>query len=256
MSEGRTTVSGRVIERVLGVYAHPDDVDFGAGATLATLIDEGVTATIVVVTSGGEGGFDPTHRDDMQTRRRTEQRAASAALGIDDVRFLDGYEDGNVTVERRLIRNLTAVIRDVRPTLVLTTSPERNWASVGESHPDHLAVGEATQRAIYPAARNPFAFAELLERGLAPWVVDEVWLQGHPTTNHVVPVSAAALDRKLDALAAHKSQLPDPNQIRAWVRDHARDVAAGAQSPEFAAGTPARREFAEAFFRADVRGHD
>jgi len=97
-------------------------------------------------------------------------------------------------------------MRRFRPDRVLTTSPLRRWERIaGPSHPDHLAVGEATTCAIYPDARNPFAFPELLREGLEPWVVREVWYASGPNPDHVVDVTAT-YPAKLAALLRHASQ--------------------------------------------------
>lgn len=233
------------ITRVLGVYAHPDDADVGAGGTLSRFAREGAEVTVLVITSGGEGGFDDTPRDEVTGIRQAEQRAAAAALGVDDVRFLEGYADGDLWVTRDLVHDITRVIRQTRPQLILTTTPERNWESVGASHSDHLAAGEAVLRAVYPAARNPFAFPDLLETGLEPWVVDEVWLQGHPERNHHVALDAEDVDRKIAAVSAHGSQFADLAAIAAFVRDRATEEATGTDAAH-----------AERFFRVNVRGHD
>ena len=113
--------------------------------------------------------------------REREQRAAADALGVKDVRFLDGYRDGWLEPTPELQREITQVIRQVRPHRILTSSPDRNWDRIAASHPDHLAAGEATVRAVYPAARNPFAFPELLAEGLEPWTVASCAV-GHPQT--------------------------------------------------------------------------
>ena len=82
-----------------------------------------------------------------------------------EIEFLDGYADGTLTPSIELRRDITRAIRRFRPDRILTTSPLRRWERIaGPSHPDHLAVGEATTCAIYPDARNPFAFPELLAR--------------------------------------------------------------------------------------------
>ena len=108
------------------------------------------------------------------------------ALGVHDVRFL-GYRDGELTVSHGLRRDISRVIRQVRPQRVLTQSPERWWERVGASHPDHRAAGDATMDAVYPDARNPFAHIPLLEdEGLEPWTVPEVWLMASPRGEHVV----------------------------------------------------------------------
>jgi LmbE family N-acetylglucosaminyl deacetylase len=105
-----------------------------------------------------------------------------------------------------LRRDIARVVRQVRPDRVLTSSPERNYERIHPSHPDHRAVGAATLDAVYPDARNPYAFPELLaEEGLEAWTAREVWTSGGPSVNHYVDVTEA-LPRKLAALRAHASQ--------------------------------------------------
>jgi LmbE family N-acetylglucosaminyl deacetylase len=194
------------VKRVLGVFAHPDDVDFGAGGTVSRWIADGHQMSYLLITRGDAGGFDDRPRAEMPVVREAEQRAAAETLGVSDVEFLDGYSDGTLTPSIELRRDITRAIRRVRPDRILTTSPLRRWERIaGPSHPDHLAAGEATTCAIYPDARNPFAFPELLAEGLEPWVVREVWYMGGPNPDHVVDVT----DRypsKLAALRAHTSQ--------------------------------------------------
>lgn len=208
------------IHRALVVTAHPDDVDFGAAGTVATLTTRGVDVRYCVVTDGQAGGFDrDLDRAEMPRIRREEQRAAAAAVGVDEVSFL-GRVDGAVVNDHALARALSRRIREVEPQLVITSSPERNYRAIGASHPDHRAVGAATLDAVYPFARNPFAFPELLdEEGLEPFVVREVWIMGGPEDDHVVDVTDQ-LERKLAAIDAHVSQLTDPvamhERIRAW----------------------------------------
>jgi LmbE family N-acetylglucosaminyl deacetylase len=207
-----------LIERALVVTAHPDDVDFGAAATVAAWTQAGIEVVYCVITDGQAGGFDPElDRADLPEIRRREQRAAAKEVGVDDVRFL-GYVDGELTVDRDLVRDLARVIRQVRPQRVLIQSPERDWSRLGPSHPDHLAGGEAATQAIYPAAGNRFAFPELHdEEGLAPWSPEELWLMEHPTSNHALDVTDQ-FEAKLAALSCHESQHPDPEQIHAIMR--------------------------------------
>ena len=103
---------------------------------------------------------------------------------------------------------------------MLIQSPERNWDRLFSSHPDHMAAGEAAIQAVYPDARNPFAFAELLkDEGLEPWRVREVWVMSHHTPDHFVDVTET-FDKKIAALQAHVSQTahnPDlEKMIREW----------------------------------------
>ncbi len=195
------------VERVLVVTAHPDDVDFGAGGTVAAWTRAGVAVSYCVCTSGDAGGFDDTPRDQMAPLRESEQKAAAAALGVHDVTFL-GYPDGRLTASVELRRDISRQIRRVRPDRVLTQSPEIWWRRLGASHPDHRAAGEAALAAVYPDARNPFAHPELLaDEGLEPWSVRELWLMAAPDerVNFSVDITATVED-KIAALRAHVSQ--------------------------------------------------
>ncbi len=213
-------------DRALVVTAHPDDVDFGVAGSVALLTDAGVEVTYCIVTDGQAGGFDrDTPRHEIPTIRRAEQTAAAAEVGVTDLRFL-GRVDGEVVNDLALARDISRVIRDVRPDLVITSSPERNYRMVGASHPDHRRVGDATLDAVYPFARNPFAFPELLdEEGLDAWIVGEVWLLGAPDPDRFLDVTAV-VDRKLAAIRAHTSQVADPaamdERVRGWLAHTAR----------------------------------
>jgi LmbE family N-acetylglucosaminyl deacetylase len=220
------------VERVLAVAAHPDDIDFGAAGTVARWVDEGLDVAYLIVTRGDAGGFDETPRDQMPVLREAEQRAAAKAVGVERVDFLDGYQDGVLTPSIELRRDITRAIRRYRPDRILTSSPLRRWERIaGPSHPDHLAVGEATTCAIYPDARNPFAFPELLrDEGLEPWVVREVWYHAGPSPDHVVDVTAS-YPRKLAALAAHTSQTSHVD-VEVWLRQLMMFTARGAGLPD------------------------
>ena len=212
-------------DRALCVVAHPDDVDFGSAGTVATWTAAGTEVTYCIVTDGDAGGFDDTPRDQMGPLRQAEQRAAAAAVGVDDVRFL-GYPDGRLELTLDLRRDISRVIRQVRPQRVLTTSPERFWDRIGASHPDHMTVGEATLRAVYPDARNPFAFPELLaDEELEAWTVSEVWLGASPRADHAVDVTDTVA-RKFAALRSHVTQVshnPDLETfVTAWMSQTAR----------------------------------
>jgi LmbE family N-acetylglucosaminyl deacetylase len=210
-------VDGGSAETVLVIGAHPDDIDFGAAGTLATWTDAGTQVVYCIVTDGDAGGFDPTvPRSAIVGIRRAEQEAAAKVVGVEEVEFL-GYPDGRLIASLDLRRDLARVIRRVRPRRVVAQSPERNWRRIQASHPDHLAAGEATLSAVYPDARNAFAFPELLAEGLEPHVATEVWLMASPRADHVVDITDS-IDRKVAALRCHVSQLPDPDSLEELVR--------------------------------------
>ncbi len=216
----------RAYERMLVVTAHPDDVDFGAAGTVARLVGLGCQIAYLIVTDGQAGGSDRgVPRDQMPTLRRAEQMAAAAEVGVTDVTFL-GLVDGEVVADLALAESISRAIRRHRPDLVITFSPERNYRRIGVSHPDHRAVGGATLDAVYPFARNPFAFPGLLDdEGLEPWIVREVWLQGDELSDLFVEVTDV-IDRKLAAIASHASQVADEvvlgERVRGWLADGAR----------------------------------
>jgi len=219
-------IADEEVERVLVITAHPDDVDFGAGATVASWTAQDIDVSYCVITDGQAGGFDPgPDRADMPEVRRREQRSAALEVGVRDVRFL-GYVDGELTVSRDLLRDLVRVIRQVRPQRVLIQSPERDWNRLAPSHPDHLAGGEAATQALFPGSGNPFAFSELLDReGLEAWSPREVWLVEHPASNHAVDVTDH-LDAKMAALMCHESQHRDPEWISRAIRSELTETAA------------------------------
>ncbi|HEX2743704.1 MAG TPA: PIG-L deacetylase family protein [Streptosporangiaceae bacterium] len=219
------------IARVLSITAHPDDVDFAVAGTVARWTEAGLEVIYCVVTDGDAGGFDEAFpRDEMPALRRGEQVAAAKCVGVQDVRFL-GYPDGRVEASLDLRRDLARVIRQVRPDRVVIPSPERNYNRIGVGHPDHRAVGSAALDAVYPDARNPFAFPELRGReALAAWTVPEVWIAGG-TPNHYVDVTDT-FPRKVAALRAHESQTGQMDDLAERLRTRLAGTARQAGLPD------------------------
>jgi LmbE family N-acetylglucosaminyl deacetylase len=200
------------VERILVVTAHPDDVDFGAAGSVAVWTGRNVEVSYCIATDGDAGGSDQSiTRAEMATIRREEQLTAARAVGVTDVTFL-GFPDGRVTPTLELRAAIARVIRRVRPDRVVAQSPERNWTRIYASHPDHLATGEAAACAVYPDARNPFAFPELLAEGLEPHVVPELWVMATDRANRVVDATDV-YPKKLAALKSHVSQVGDGEHL-------------------------------------------
>jgi LmbE family N-acetylglucosaminyl deacetylase len=197
---------------VLVVSAHPDDPDFGAGGTIAKLAKDGARVTYAIVTDGSQGGEDPKQKDsELVAIRQKEQKAAARVLGVKKVEFL-GYKDGHLSPDLKLRHDIVRMIRKYKPELVITHLPGRVLdAPMGGSHPDHLAVGEATMAAVYPDSRNPRAFRSLLKEGLQPHEVKEVWIPFWTSGDHLVDISST-LELKIAALHKHKSQVSKPGQ--------------------------------------------
>jgi LmbE family N-acetylglucosaminyl deacetylase len=206
------------VARVLVITAHPDDVDFGAAGTIAQWTDAGLDVSYCIVTNGEAGGSDPTvSRTEMAAIRQAEQTAAAKQVGVHELHFL-GYPDGRLETSIGLRRDIARVIRLLRPDRVVCQSPERNYARMGASHPDHRAAGSAALDAVYPDSRNPFAFPELLtEEKLEPWTVREVWISGSPAPTTYVDITDT-FPRKVAALRCHVSQISDPEGLEEFLR--------------------------------------
>lgn len=223
-------VSDDEIARILVITAHPDDVDFGAAGTVASWTDTGIDVAYCVVTDGDAGGFDPdVPRTQIGAIRRAEQEAAAKVVGVSDVTFL-GYPDGRLVVSTELRRDISRQIRRFRPERVVCQSPQRNYERIFASHPDHLAAGEASLCAVYPDARNEFAYPDLIDEGWAPHTVREVWMMGAPTPNRWVDTTDM-FDRRLQAILAHESQITDPSGLEARMRGWGEALAAAAGLP-------------------------
>jgi LmbE family N-acetylglucosaminyl deacetylase len=218
------------VHTALVVVAHPDDIDFGSAGTIAVLTSSGIEVAYCLVTSGDAGGDDSTHtRQERAAIREAEQTAAALAVGVTDLTFLH-WPDGQVESTLALRKALSRVIRQHRPDLVITQSPERNFDRIFASHPDHMAVGEATLCAVYPDARNPHAFPELIEEGCAPHTVATVWIAGYEP-NLVVDITDT-FPAKIAALRSHVSQVGHREDLdemmRGWASANAETAGLGA----------------------------
>ena len=219
------------VGRILVVTAHPDDVDFAAAGSVATWTGQGIEVAYCIATDGDAGGSDQSiSRPDMAAIRREEQLQAARIVGVTDVTFL-GFADGRVVADLELRAAIARVIRIVRPDRVVCQSPERNWERIYASHPDHLATAEATACAVYPDARNPFAFPELLAEGLEEHTVGEMWIMATTRANRVVDATDA-YEQKLAALRSHRSQVGEGEHLDELLRNWMSGTALAAGLPD------------------------
>lgn len=194
-------------DRAMVIVPHADDAEFMIAGTVALWAREGTEVTYVIVTNGDKGSDDPTMTSgQLAAVRREEQERAAAGLGVKRVLFL-GYEDGMLEPTLDLRRDLSRVIRAHRPHTVMTFDPTVRFITDNyPNHPDHRATGDAAVDAVFPAARDRLTFPELLEEGLEPHKVAELWLGAGPSANHWVDIEPV-LDMKIAALREHRSQL-------------------------------------------------
>ena len=215
------------LERVLVIQAHPDDVDFSCAGTVATFVGHGIDVRYCIATDGEAGGNDrEMPRSEMAAIRRREQEAAAREVGVSEVIFL-GHPDGRLEPTLELRRDLSRVIRQTTPDLVISPSPERNLAVIFASHPDHLAAGEAAMSAVYPDSRNPFAHPELLGEGLEPHTVRLLWLAAATAGNVAVDITDV-FAKKVAALGRHESQGGHGEGMETLLSNWARGNAAAA----------------------------
>jgi LmbE family N-acetylglucosaminyl deacetylase len=207
------------LERVLVIFSHPDDAEFGAAPAIASLSAAGARVDYVVTTDGGKGTDDPAvSPEQLAATRMAEQRAAADVLGVGEIVHL-GYADGYLTPSLDLRRDIVRQIRRFRPDLVIAQNPQRR--SDGNpfiAHPDHLATGEATLAAVYPAARDRHNFPELLDEGFEPWKVRQVLVTGVERPNLWIDV-ADTFERGFQALRCHVSQVDDWPEVERRMRE-------------------------------------
>lgn len=193
--------------RVLAVMAHPDDIEFMAGAAVASWAARGAELHYLLLTDGDSGSRDPEmSRERLIALRRAEQERAAELMGARSVHFL-GQRDGRLvpTVELRLA--IARAIRAVRPDAVLTSDPRFFYSDEYINHPDHRAAGEATLAAVMPLANTRLAAPELLDEGLEPHDVATVYLAAPAEANYWVGVGEADVERQVAAMGAHATQV-------------------------------------------------
>ena len=193
--------------RILCISAHPDDNEFTIAGSVARWAREGREVVFCLVTTGGSGTneYTPDNKGLIPIRER-ESRDAAKILGVKDVIFL-GYEDGVVEPTIALRRDLTRVIRRVRPHVVVCGDPTMRWyGSEYLNHPDHRAVASAALDAVFPSSETRVIFQELLAEGLEPHKVKEVFISGaEPSDTYIDITDTIAI--KCQALRAHVSQV-------------------------------------------------
>lgn len=185
--------------RALAIGAHPDDVEFGCGATLAKWAAAGCEVSLLLCTDGSKGSWDAaTDRTALVRTRQQEQRHAAEALGATGrCVFLD-WVDGELEAGLPQRREVAYWIRTLRPDVVLGHDPWKRW----RLHPDHRAAGFLAVEGVV-AARDPHYFPE---QELPHHRPDALWLFESEAPDHVEAVEAVHVGAKVEALLAHRSQ--------------------------------------------------
>jgi LmbE family N-acetylglucosaminyl deacetylase len=212
--------------RALVVFAHPDDAEFLCGGTIARWTAGGTEVAYVCATDGSAGWNGPDRdREEIAAIRAGELREAGAMLGVKEVRFL-GFVDGALRPDLELRRAVTREVRRSRPDVIVAPDPSMLWAGRSYiNHPDHRAIGEAVLAVVACDAPTRPQFPELVEEGFEPFKVPALWLSTeHREADTKVDI-ADTIDRKVEALRAHRSQIENmgdfdvDGRLREWASE-------------------------------------
>lgn len=231
---------------ILAVGAHPDDNDFGFGATVAKAAKAGAKVIYLLATTGQRGSSNKSlNAANLSKIRIREQLKAAEVLGVKSVHFLD-YKDGELVPDIQLKEKIVRFIRRYRPDLVFTSDPSRFFFKEAGfiNHADHRAIGEATLDAVFPLARDLLSFPEHGKLGLKPHKVQELLMPSFlpEDANYFIEVEDT-FETKIKALLCHRSQIKSVQALRKRMKAKA-----------IAVGKKAGFKFAEAFIRLQLPG--
>jgi LmbE family N-acetylglucosaminyl deacetylase len=203
---------------ILGVAAHPDDLDFGASGTIAKWVKQGATCYYLICTNGCKGSDDPKMTEEKLVKiRQQEQITAGKILGLKNVFFLK-HNDTELVADLTLKKEIVYYIRKLKPDVVITTDPTIIYSNRGFiNHTDHRAAGQATIDAVFPMARDRLTFPEYEKLGLTPHKVQTLYLTSFDKPTEIIDISET-IEIKINALRAHESQISEASisRIKEW----------------------------------------
>lgn len=211
---------------ILVITPHPDDAEFGASGTVAKLTQQGKSVVYVVITNGDKGS-DDIHilPHELAKIREKEQLAAAEILGVQGVIFLR-HPDQTLEDTPEFRKEIVRHIRTHRPEVVITADPYRRYVW----HRDHRIVGRVVLDAVFPYARDVWAYPDLVKEGIHPHKVKEVWLWA-PEDQDINFRSdiTETFELKVKALRCHKSQIKEPfkSEMEKWLCQRAKNMAEG-----------------------------
>jgi LmbE family N-acetylglucosaminyl deacetylase len=201
-------------QKILVVLAHPDDPEFFCGGTLSIWAKEGHEINYCLLTTGDKGINDQFKgSENIKQLRIDEQQSAAKVIGAKQIIFLDN-EDGYLTPNLDLRKDVARVIRQVRPDIVVTCDPTNYYIRDSYiNHPDHRAAGQVVIDAVFPAAQNELFFPELVENEqLLPHHVKEVWISLPKEPNVFIDITGN-WENKINALMKHASQIGETDKF-------------------------------------------
>jgi LmbE family N-acetylglucosaminyl deacetylase len=223
---------------ILVITPHADDAEFGVAGTVVHWVREGKVVVYVVCTNGDKGTDDTKMKPEKLAKiREKEQLEAAKILGVKEVRFL-GHPDQTLEDTPEFRKEIVKLIRLYKPEIVVTADPYRRYVW----HRDHRIVGQVTLDAVFPYARDIWAYPDLLEEGIKPHNVKEIWFWASENINHRSDITDT-FDLKLKALRCHKSQIKESfsEEMEKWLCERAKSMAEGEKF-----------KLAEGFHRAEI----
>jgi len=211
-------------QKILVVLAHPDDPEFFCGGTLSKWDQEGHNISYCLLTKGDKGINEKFRgSENIQKLRIEEQYKAAKLLGVKQIIFLDN-EDGYLTPNLDLRKEVASVIRKLKPDIVVTCDPTNYYIRDSYiNHPDHRAAGQVVIDAVFPAAQNELFFPELLrDEKLEPHHVKEVWISLPKEPNVFIDVTDT-WEIKIQALLYHASQIGEKEKFLERMRSRRTD---------------------------------
>ncbi len=209
---------------VLVITPHPDDAEFGTAGTVVNLVRQGKRVVYIVCTNGDKGSETlDINPKKLAKIREKEQLEAAKVLGVDKVIFLR-HPDQTLEDTQEFREEIVKIIRIFRPELIITADPYRRYIW----HRDHRIVGRVVLDAVFPYARDIWAYPDLLKEGLKPHKVSEVWLWAAEDKDiNFRSDITKTFDLKLKALRCHKSQIREPfsSEMERWLCQRAKDMA-------------------------------
>ena len=213
-------------ERIMVIMAHPDDAEIQCGGSVARFVRAGKKVVYVLCTSGNRGTADRrVSAEQLAARRESEQRAAAAVLGVQDVIFLR-HNDGDLAYERETLRReVVACLRQHRPDVVFTHDAFAGIArrEICYLHPDHRAVGEVVLESAFFCAPGPLFYPEQIAKGLTPHKVSAVCLAMSDCPDAFVDI-AETFETKVAAIAQHASQWGQHSDLAGFFRQIAEEL--------------------------------
>jgi LmbE family N-acetylglucosaminyl deacetylase len=216
-------------KRAMSIHAHPDDQEFTVAGLLARWVQAGCEVVSVIVTSGEAGSNEPSkdekYKPELARLREAEQSSANATLGIQKTIYLR-YPDGELEPTLNLRRDLTRVIRQHKPEVVVTADPQGVFYGNGYiNHPDHRAAAQAALYAVFPSSETRLIFTELLKDGYEPHKVKRLYIHGSDKSDNWVDITDT-IGLKISALKKHVSQLGDwdpEKMVREWAAEEGKE---------------------------------